>query len=333
MVGGVRFYDRKEIKDIIAYLRLIYQPDDLISFERIANVPARSLGAVSLNRFLSWQRENSLSLEQALSKSADCPGLGAKAVNALAEIADIMLSFQKQAQQTSPYLLIEALIRRLDYINYLEDGTPQGEARQENVKELLSVARQYQDMQLADFLEEVSLISDIDSLDMDSDAVTLMTLHSAKGLEFEVVFLAGMEETLFPHARSIYDQQQMEEERRLAYVGITRARSELYLLSASSRMLFGGVQHNPPSRFLNEIDAVVSSDWSVPPSVQAQNRGEAFLANEPRVVPELSEGDSVRHQLFGKGTVLEIDGDVATIFFKGKGTRKLDVGYAPIEKL
>ncbi len=333
VVGGVRFYDRKEIKDIIAYLRLIFQPDDLISFERIVNTPTRGLGAVSLNRFMTWQSTNASPLIQALSESANCPGLSAKAVSALRELGDILLSFQKQASQANPYQLIEALIRRLNYLDYLDDGTPQGEARQENVKELLSLARQYQDMQLADFLEEVSLVSDIDTLDLAADAVTLMTLHSAKGLEFDVVFMAGMEETLFPHSRSIYDQQQMEEERRLAYVGITRARQELNLLSASSRMIFGGVQHNPPSRFLNEIDAVVVSDWSTPQSNEISFGTSKAVANEPRYVLELNEGDSVRHQLFGTGTVLELDGDVATIYFKGKGTRKLDISFAPLEKL
>ncbi len=333
VVGGMRFYDRKEIKDIIAYLRLIFQPEDNISFERIVNVPSRGIGAISLKRFLDWRTTTAKSLIDALVSSADCPKLSPKAVNGLRELGDILLSFQKQAPQTSPYQLIEALTRRLNYLEYLDDGTPQGEARQENVKELLSVARQYQDLQLADFLEEVSLISDIDSVDLNSDAVTLMTLHSAKGLEFNVVFIAGMEESLFPHSRSIYDQKGMEEERRLAYVGVTRARQELYLLSAGSRLLFGGVQHNPPSRFLNEIDAVVASDWSTPPAREALLKQQSVSANEPRYVIELNEGDNVRHQLFGVGTVLEIDGDVATIFFKGKGTRRLMVGFAPLEKL
>ena len=333
VVGGVRFYDRKEIKDIIAYLRIIFQPDDTISFDRIVNVPTRGIGAVSLNRFMTWHGTHSLPLITALSESSNCPGLSAKAIMALKELGDILLSFQKQASQANPYQLIEALIRRLGYLEYLDDGTPQGEARQENVKELLSLARQYQDLQLADFLEEVSLVSDIDTLDMTSDAVTLMTLHAAKGLEFDVVFIAGMEETLFPHARSIYDQQQMEEERRLAYVGITRARQELNLISASSRMIFGGVQHNPPSRFLNEINGVVTSDWSSSQGNEISFGTKAAVINEPRYVIELSEGDSVRHQLFGAGTVLEIDKDVATIYFKGKGTRKLDVSFAPLEKL
>lgn len=329
VVGGVRFYDRKEIKDIIAYLRLIFQPEDRISFERIANVPTRGIGAKSLSRFILWQSDQGLSLTGALTKCSECSGLTPKATKAFSELADIVVSFQGLAANSNPYELIDGLIRRLDYLHYLDDGTPQGEARQENVKELLSVAREYQDFALTDFLEEVSLVSDVDSLDLNSDAVTLMTLHSAKGLEFPVVFITGMEETLFPHAQALYDQKQLEEERRLAYVGITRARQELYLAAASSRLLFGGVQHNPPSRFLNEIDAVVSNDWEMSSSEQAVSRS----SSEPRVVPELNEGDSIKHKQFGVGTVLDMDGDVATVYFKGKGTRKLDIGFAPIEKL
>lgn len=329
VVGGQKFYDRKEIKDIIAYLRLIFQPEDRISFERIVNVPTRGIGATSLSRFITWHAQNGLPLIEALGRSDECPGLPPKAIAGLRDLADIMLSFQSMASATNPVGLLDALIRRLNYLEYLDDGTPQGEARQENVRELLSVAREYQDMVLADFLEEVSLVSDIDSVDLNGDAVTMMTLHSAKGLEFPVVFLAGMEETIFPHSRALYDQREMEEERRLCYVGITRARQELYMLSASSRLLYGGVQHNPPSRFLNEIDANVSSDWSdgsVSPSLPQ-------IGDEPRYVPDLCEGDSVRHKLFGVGTVLDMEGDVATVYFKGKGTRKLDVGFAPLEKL
>lgn len=332
VVGGQRFYDRKEIKDIIAYLRLIFQPDDRISFERISNVPTRGIGAKSMSRFLLWQTENSLTLIQALSQSDNCPGLSGKAINGFRDLAELLLTFQKLTMKTNPLGLIDSLIRRLDYLEYLSDGTPQGEARQENVKELLSVAKEYQDYVLSDFLEEVSLISDIDSVDLMSDAITMMTLHSAKGLEFLVVFIVGMEESIFPHSRALYDQQQMEEERRLCYVGITRAQQELYLTAASSRLLYGGVQHNPPSRFLNEIDAVVTSDW-VEGMPSASPPASMLAKDELRYIPDLSEGDSVRHQLFGIGTVLDMEGDVATVFFKGKGTRKLDVSFAPLEKL
>jgi DNA helicase-2/ATP-dependent DNA helicase PcrA len=328
VIGGQRFYDRKEIKDIIAYLRLIFQSEDRISFDRIVNVPSRGIGKTSLARFNSWHSTNGLPLVETLSTSDRCPGLSPKAVSGFRDLADIILGFQSLSSSTNPVGLLDSLIRRLDYLRFLDDGTPQGEARQENVKELLSVAREYQDFVLADFLEEVSLISDIDSLDSSSDAVTLMTLHAAKGLEFPVVLMTGMEETIFPHSRALYDQQQMEEERRLCYVGITRARQELYLLSAASRLLFGGVQHNPPSRFLSEIDAATVSDWS-----QAPSQPQPISSTEPRYIPELNEGDGVRHKQFGVGTVLEVEGDVATIYFKGKGTRKLDIGFAPLEKL
>lgn len=330
VVGGQRFYDRKEIKDVIAYLRLIFQPDDRISFDRIVNVPSRGIGSKSLARFSTWQSQNGLPLIEALGQSDACPELTPKAIGGLRELAGILLSLQRLTASTNLVGLLDALIRQLNYLEYLNDGTPQGEARQENVRELLSVAREYQEFALADFLEEVSLVSDIDSVDLSSDAITMMTLHSAKGLEFPVVFMTGMEETIFPHSRGTYDQQQMAEERRLCYVGITRAQQELYMSAASSRLLYGGIQHNPPSRFLNEIDASVTSDW-----IEGAPRPELQPAasDEPRYVPDLIEGDSVRHKLFGVGTVLAMEGDVVTIFFKGRGTRKLDVGFAPLEKL
>ncbi|MCL4357955.1 UvrD-helicase domain-containing protein [Patescibacteria group bacterium] len=331
IVGGLRFYDRKEIRDIVAYLRLIFQPDDRNSFERVVNLPPRGIGATSMQRFRIWRDKQRLPLIEALNFSSNCPGLTHKAINGLKDLGDILQSFSKQEEGLTPQELIERLLARIKYLEYLDDGTPQGEARIENVKELLAAAREYDDLNLADFLEEITLVSDIDMVDLNSDAVTLMTLHSAKGLEFPVVFIAGMEETLFPHAQALYDQNQLEEERRLAYVGITRAREELILTAAGSRLVYGGLQHNPPSRFLNEINAIVTSEWG------DQASHESYLSEkhteEPRVVIELYEGDSVKHQLFGVGTVLELDGDVATIYFKGKGIRKLDIGFAPLKKL
>ncbi|MBI5357298.1 ATP-binding domain-containing protein [Candidatus Saccharibacteria bacterium] len=203
---------------------------------------------------------------------------------------------------------------------------------------MLSVAKQYQDQGLEDFLEEVALVSENESSDTEDKSkgsITLMTLHSAKGLEFKTVFMVGLEETILPHSRAHYDQKDMEEERRLCYVGMTRAREVLYLLHASSRILYGGVQHNPPSRFLSEMSDstnLVSSaefsmgEYNLTPQQQKNS-------DEPRYVPELSEGDEVSHQIFGKGVVLDLVGDNATIYFKGKGTKKLDISFAPIEKL
>ncbi len=345
IVGGQRFYDRKEIKDIIAYLRLIYQPDDRVSFERVVNVPARGIGAKSLQNFFAWQVQSGLTLSAAVTQVGLCTDLTPKARAAFSELADMLTALRNLVEETSLPGLLDTLLRRIDYLNYLDDGTAQGESRKENVQELVGVAKNYEEQGLSGFLEEVSLISDIDSWDQDGKAVTLMTLHAAKGLEFPVVFMIGMEETIFPHSRALYDQSEMEEERRLCYVGMTRAREELYLTYASSRMLYGGMQHNPPSRFLSEIDAETAG----PSFLQdfRSNVGSMFGDNtnakpaspsnlastEPRYVPDINEGDGVKHQLFGMGTVLEMDGDNATIYFKGKGTKKLNVAFAPLEKI
>lgn len=388
VVGGVRFYDRKEIKDVIAYLRLIFQPEDRVSFERIVNVPTRGVGAKSLQTFFTWQsnprhpdlvsgthdksaetlpsieqdpelnsglraapsddsaplrRTGSLSLQEALTYVNQCPGLTPKARQSLAELGDILASLRTISQDASVTGLIDSLLRRTDYLHHLNDGTLQGEARQENVRELLSVAQEYQDVGLDGFLEEVALVSDLDGADFTNDAVTLMTLHAAKGLEFPVVFMTGLEESIFPHSRALYDQSEMEEERRLCYVGMTRARQELYMLYATARLLYGGMQHNPPSRFLSEIDGEFVTNQSFSfgqPSGFGQadsdfeaGSPQAAISDEPRYVPDLNEGDGVRHQVFGQGTVLEIEGDNVTVYFKGKGTRKLNTSFAPLEKL
>jgi DNA helicase-2/ATP-dependent DNA helicase PcrA len=328
IVGGVRFYDRKEIKDIMAYLRLIYQPDDFVSFERIVNVPTRGLGSKSLQAFNEWRARNEYSLYEALGKVRECEDLTPKARSGFTDLSDIITSYHAQMEELAPASLIDGLIRRLNYLRFLEDGTPQGEARIENVRELLSVAAEYHDMGLSGFLEEVSLVSDLDQADFDKNGVTLMTLHSAKGLEFPVVFITGLEESVLPHSRALYDANEMEEERRLMYVGMTRAKEELYLIHAVTRTLYGGRLANPPSRFLIDIEVPVTSMAGLESFGASQP-----LSEEPRYVPELNEGDGVRHQIFGVGTVLELDGDIATIFFKGKGTKKLDIGFAPLTKL
>jgi DNA helicase-2/ATP-dependent DNA helicase PcrA len=356
IVGGTRFYDRKEIKDLVAYLRLIYQAEDRISFERVVNVPARGVGAKSLQYFYQWQQANGFNLGEALDQVMQCGTVTGKAKKGLIELSDIITSLRKVAEDTAPSTLIEDLVRRTDYIHYLDDGSMQGESRKENVGELIGVAQGYHEVGLSGFLEEVALISDLDQADLNGNNVTLMTLHAAKGLEFPVVFMAGMEETIFPHSRALYDQSEMEEERRLCYVGMTRAREELYMIYATSRMLYGSSQHNPPSRFLSEIDAEFQVDTSLSfqglndmknsfneydqtpdyedePTNDGSYDQTPAISNEPRYVPELNEGDTVRHQIFGTGTVVELDGDNATIYFKGKGAKKLNISFAPLEKL
>jgi DNA helicase-2/ATP-dependent DNA helicase PcrA len=364
IVGGQRFYDRKEIKDLMAYLRLIYQPEDRISFTRAVNIPTRGVGDKSLETFFDWQRSNSMTLFEALTEVETASGLTPRAKKGLGELGELLAAMREVMQDASPAGVIDSLVRRLDYYNYLSDGTPQAESRIENVKELASVANEYAEQGMDVFLEEVALVSDIDQADLGGNAVTLMSLHASKGLEFPVVFMVGMEETVFPHSRALYDQFEMEEERRLCYVGMTRAREELYMIYASSRMLYGGVQHNPPSRFLSEIDATFAPAgidpalgefgnplpyaqtpaWrrnspgglGLPNSPARGLAGESISApsqDEPRYVPDLNEGDTVKHELFGTGTVVELDGETATIYFKGKGTRKLNISFAPLKKV
>ena len=332
IVGGVRFYDRKEIKDILAYLRLVMQSEDRVSFERVVNVPARGIGAKSLANFYAWRTSQGYTLAEALTEVATCDSLTTKAVAGLDELGAILSALRSIVEITPVAGLIESLLRRLDYLNYLDDSTPLGEARQENVRELLSVAQEYQDVGLDGFLEEVALVSDVDTADFGSDAVMLMTLHAAKGLEFPVVFMTGMEETLFPHSRALYDQNEMEEERRLCYVGMTRAKQELYMTFATSRLLYGGVQHNLPSRFLGDIDrgfqtANGSQDYfglDATPSASHpmvdMGLTDASLP-ELRYLPEVNEGDAVRHKIFGLGTIVSINGELVTVHFKGKGPR------------
>lgn len=350
IVGGVRFYDRKEIKDLVAYLRLLYQPEDRVSFERIVNVPTRGIGVKSLQNFYQWYEGLGLPLSEALEQSANCGTVTGKAKKGLAELGDIMSSLRKLIDDVPPAAFIDSLVRRIGYMDFLDDKTPQAESRQENVRELMGVAQSYQEIGLSGFLEEIALISDLDTTDLSGNVVTLMTLHAAKGLEFPVVFMTGMEESIFPHSRALYDQSEMEEERRLCYVGMTRAREELYMLYAVGRLLYGGMQHNPPSRFLSEIDAQYVEETAMAVSFAGTYGGgfsnatyddRQYVAptppkqddGEPRYVPDFEVGDGVKHQLFGQGTIVELEGENATIYFQGKGPKKLNIAFAPLEKL
>jgi DNA helicase II / ATP-dependent DNA helicase PcrA len=340
IVGGMRFYDRKEIKDLLAYLRLLYQPADRASFLRIVNVPARGLGNVSTGRFMDWQAASGLTITEALTQAELAEGLTSKARKALAGLGVLLADLADQAQKIDLPELIELVIKRVGYNQHLDDGSLQAEDRQANVKELVSVAREYQGLGLSGFLEEVALISDLDTVDEKADAVTLMTLHAAKGLEFPAVFIIGCEESIFPHSRAFYDQGELEEERRLCYVGMTRAREELYLTHAASRMLYGSVQYNPPSRFLADIDGEAHEVMVPQYAYSGSNNFNGFkpehTSDEPRYVPEdmdLQVGDCVRHKVFGQGQVVAVDGAAVSVSFASRGIKRLNVEFAPLERV
>lgn len=253
IIGGVKFYQRREIKDILAYLRLALNPHDEISLERIYNVPPRGIGKVSLEK-LKISNEGKGLLYQIKTGGSD---IGTKQLAALRELVDLIEGLTQKSHELTPTELIKYAIKKTDYESYINDKTEEGEARWENVKELFTATRKYNDYNpregLEKFLEEVALIQETDKLQKKDKAINLMTIHSAKGLEFPVVFMVGMEDGIFPHSRSIFDPQELEEERRLCYVGITRAKEKLCLTFCRERQLYGSAQINPPSRFLFEI--------------------------------------------------------------------------------
>ncbi|GHU09001.1 ATP-dependent DNA helicase PcrA [Alphaproteobacteria bacterium] len=326
IVGGTRFYDRAEIKDVLAYLKLIYQPFDRASFQRIVNVPRRGLGDTSVAKLLNRQEATGQSIVATMMEAAIVPGLQTRAVNNFAELGTAINNLAAVYETEKPDDFIKQVVKRFGYLEYLDDGSLQAEARIENVNELLSVAKNFE--HLDELLEEIALVSSADT-SADGNAVTLMTLHAAKGLEFPVVFMVGMEEGIFPHSRALFDVAEMEEERRLAYVGMTRAREELVLTAASQRMLYGNFQANPPSRFLTDVDAEASSEPAILQARSLQpNSGPTFVPDPI----ELSIGDQVQHKIFGTGIVEEIDGTVVAVQFS-TGRKKLNVAFAPLEKI
>lgn len=332
IVGGTRFYDRAEVKDLLAYARLIYQPFDRASFERIVNAPKRGLGDASVGKFLVWQVARGLSVVDGLLNVENCGTLTPRARAAFLKLGHHLRDLSALSETASPDVLLAKIIDIFDYNDYLNDGTPSAESRLENVAELVGVAKTYADLGLAGFLEEVALVS---SADVTSDkAVTLMTLHAAKGLEFPVVFMVGMEEGIFPGSRAEFDPATMEEERRLCYVGMTRARSELLLTFAKSRLLYGSRQYNQPSRFLSDIDDrfMENEQFGFEPGIDALG----FVGNEPQFVPdeiELCVGDRVKHKIFGAGTVHDIEGSIVAVDFGTGQPKKLNVAFAPLEKI
>ena len=253
IVGGVRFYERKEIKDIIAYLRLFINENDAVSFERIVNVPTRGIGQKTLQGFLNSKLKTSLEERSPLGRqnSNEIPPK-------IQDFLNLIENMRQESKSKTPAEIVEMIINKTGYKKWLDDGTIEGESRLENIKELITVASQYQTSD--EFLETVALVQDHDQYDGSADAVTLMTLHSAKGLEFPAVFIAGMEEGIFPHSRSLMDSNELEEERRLCYVGITRAKERLYLISTRARRLWGSMQVNLRSRFIDEIPKEVMQE-------------------------------------------------------------------------
>ena len=326
LVGGVRFYDRKEIKDIIANLRLLYQPNDRMSFSRIANVPARGIGATSLEKFLRWQNDNNMDIIASLVDVEQTSVLTPRAKKSLLHLGEILRELQALVlSDTSPSDIIEKLIEKIAYRDYVMDGTPQAEERDDNLSVLIADAKSF--ATLPDFLEEAALMSSVDQ-QSDGEKVTLMTLHAAKGLEFPVVFMVGMEDGLFPSERALEEgPRNLEEERRLCYVGMTRAREELYLLYAQSRAQFGLRSYNQPSRFLDDMGMGL---FAVEPNAIDSNPAYNDF-DEP--VMNYDIGDRVRSLQFGDGEIIDIDGLAVSVKFDSGAVKKLNVEYARLEKL
>lgn len=359
MVGGTKFYDRKEIKDVLAYLRLLYNPEDSLSLTRIINVPKRNIGATTMEHVATYAEEQGISLFEALSSTDEIP-VTKRAKASLENFAAMIFDLLNDIEGKDVLSLIETVIKQTGYGDMLDkeaEHDPQGESRKENVGEFLSVAKDYMDSNpdgnLQDFLENVALVSDVDDFESSDSKVTLMTLHAAKGLEFPVVFLTGLDEGLFPHSRTLLDPSQVEEERRLAYVGITRAERQLYVTNAITRTMYGRISAYMPSRFLAEIPPQLMEDYHRK-SAMPQSRSTATVPGRQRVsiltkpvassLPKkhavtdtYAKGDKVRHKIWGIGTVLQVIGEGANmqmkIQFPTKGVRQVVVKYAPLEKI
>ena len=334
VIGGPRFYERAEIKDAIAYLQAIDNPYDAVSLTRIANRPRRGIGDASLARLQSWADLHGRSLWEAL-EFAEEAGVGAAPLRAVQQFHTLMQSLQSGALEFPVAELVERTIERSGYLAALEaERTIEAQGRIENLQELVGVAREYQENadepSLSHFLQEISLYSDQDAIREQESLVTLMTLHNAKGLEFRAVYLIGMEEGIFPHARSI-EEQGIEEERRLCYVGMTRAKEQLTLTHASARSLWGSRGYNLPSRFLDELPRNVERERLRPTSWSSYG-AQGVAPRED--VPTLSTGDSVRHSTLGEGVVTQIEaGGVVMVRFADGSERRLMLDYAPLERI
>ncbi|WP_166021487.1 DNA helicase PcrA [Streptomyces chilikensis] len=374
VVGGVRFYERKEVRDVLSYLRVLANPEDGVPLRRILNVPKRGIGDRAEAMIEALARRERISFPQALVRVDEAYGMAARSVNAVKRFNTLMEDLRTVVESgAGPATVLEAVLERTGYLAELQASTdPQDETRIENLQELAAVALEFEQetaeaesgSSLADFLERVALVADSDQIPDEEDGngvITLMTLHTAKGLEFPVVFLTGMEDGVFPHMRALGQVKELEEERRLAYVGITRARERLYLTRAALRSAWGQPSYNPPSRFLEEIPetyldwrrkgssspggfaagpaAGVAASLSSSRSRSSAGGGSGFATRRAgdRPVVALSAGDRVTHDQFGLGTVVAVAGEgdkaQATIDFGDGSPKRLLLRYAPVEKL
>ncbi|GAA4659545.1 DNA helicase PcrA [Streptomyces chumphonensis] len=369
VVGGVRFYERKEVRDVLAYLRVLANPEDSVPLRRILNVPKRGIGDRAEAMIEALASRERIGFPQALRRVDEAYGMAARSVNAVKRFNTLMEELRTVVESgAGPATVLEAVLERTGYLAELQASTdPQDETRVENLQELAAVALEFEQARaeddpgtLADFLEQVALVADSDQIpdeeerEEGSGVITLMTLHTAKGLEFPVVFLTGMEDGVFPHMRALGQAKELEEERRLAYVGITRARQRLYVSRAGMRSAWGQPAYNPPSRFLEEIPAEYL-DWrrlgsgpagaaatagvrsSSTASVRRGGSGFATRRVQDRPVVSLAVGDRVTHDSFGLGTVVSVQGSgdksEATIDFGDPKPKRLLLRYAPVEKL
>jgi DNA helicase-2/ATP-dependent DNA helicase PcrA len=360
VVGGTKFYERREVRDALAYLRSLANPTDEVSLRRILNVPKRGIGERAEAMVDAFSQRERISFAEALERAAEAPGIATRSLTSITGFVQLMTDLRTLVESgADAAVVLQAILEQSGYLAELQaSADPQDETRVENLAELESVAQEFANDNpegtLVDFLERVSLVADSDDIpdaDASGGVVTLMTLHTAKGLEFPVVFLTGMEDGVFPHMRSLGDPKELEEERRLAYVGITRARERLYLSRSMMRSAWGSPAFNPPSRFLDEIPAEIL-DWrreepmgspisaggfgSSPSSSSAALRlGDRVVGGGP--VVSLSAGDRVTHEKFGLGTVVSTAGvgekSDATIDFGAAGVKRLLLRYAPVEKL
>ncbi len=348
VIGGTRFYERKEIKDLLAYLRLLVNPDDDVSARRVLNVPRRGIGAKSEEALALFAARHSISFLEACRRAEENTQLGPRAVGAVVGFVQLLDGLRTTLVEEQPSLqaIVEQAWERTGYLAELEaERTVEAAGRAENVRELASVAADFDEISpgasLDDFLERVALLSEQDALGDDESRLTLMTMHNAKGLEFPVVFVVGLEDSVFPHHRALSDPDELEEERRLAYVAMTRARQRLYLTSAWSRTLFGGTHANPPSRFLKEVPSELIEDRSAERGA-ASRRAVAKVGVRSQYTgrpgtdqaDEFGVGDRIRHPTFGPGRILELTGtpgsEEALVSFDEYGTKRLLLAYAPL---